>query len=90
MWPGARTACCLLGRGGGGPHRACFVQSCFLLLAAIPVHACVQFNCRAKGKGWRLDYWLASKGLMPRVYDSWLLPDVMGSDHVPIGLTLRQ
>lgn len=27
-------------------------------------------------------------GLAARCYDSFLLPDVMGSDHVPLGLTL--
>lgn len=48
-----------------------------------------KFNCRAKGKGWRLDYFLVSESLMERVHDSFLLPDVLGSDHVPIGLTLK-
>lgn len=47
-------------------------------------------RARESGKGWRLDYWLASQGLLPRVHDSWLLPDVLGSDHVPIGITLRR
>ncbi|EFJ52084.1 hypothetical protein VOLCADRAFT_56112 [Volvox carteri f. nagariensis] len=107
-----------------------------------------RFNCREQNKGWRLDYFLTSRALMPpaaaaatatvtvvttaaatetavaavtavaidqeaeagtalakansalaavaaptlstpwRVYDSWILQDVYGSDHLPLGLTL--
>jgi len=47
-----------------------------------------RFNMRAKGKGWRLDYTLCSASLRDRCHDAFLLPDVMGSDHVPVGLTL--
>lgn len=39
-------------------------------------HLC-RFNCRAKGIGWRLDYFLASKDLAPKVYDTFMLPDVV-------------
>ncbi|KXZ56520.1 hypothetical protein GPECTOR_1g467 [Gonium pectorale] len=63
-----------------------------------------RFNCREKNKGWRLDYFLTSSTMMPeaaapqrkapappskwRVYDSWILQDVYGPDHLPLGLTL--
>lgn len=44
---------------------------------------------RAKKKGWRLDYFLASDGLADRLHDSFILPDFIGSDHCPIGLVLK-
>lgn len=48
-----------------------------------------RFNCRAKGIGWRLDYCLTSPELAGDVHDAFILPDVMGSDHVPLGVTLK-
>ncbi|KAK6127303.1 hypothetical protein DH2020_038966 [Rehmannia glutinosa] len=38
--------------------------------------------------GWRLDYFLASESIADQVYDSYILPDVGGSDHSPIGETI--
>ena len=43
---------------------------------------------RAKGKGWRLDYFLVGGALAPAVHDAFMLPEVMGSDHLPVGLVL--
>lgn len=48
-----------------------------------------RFNMRAKKKGWRLDYFLASQGLADCLHDSFILPDFLGSDHCPIGLVLK-
>ncbi|KAL6779980.1 hypothetical protein ACKKBG_A14550 [Auxenochlorella protothecoides x Auxenochlorella symbiontica] len=48
-----------------------------------------RFNLRARNKGWRLDYFLVSGSLWPSVYDVFHLHDVMGSDHCPLGLTVR-
>ncbi|GKV50034.1 hypothetical protein SLEP1_g56749 [Rubroshorea leprosula] len=39
-------------------------------------------------KGWRLDYFLVSESIADKVYDSYILPDVTGSDHCPVGLIL--
>jgi len=47
-----------------------------------------RFNGRAKNNGWRLDYCLVSKALERGVHDAFVLPDVMGSDHCPVGVTL--
>lgn len=47
-----------------------------------------RMNMRAKKKGWRLDYFLTSAQLEERCHDSFILPDFLGSDHCPIGLTL--
>ncbi|VFQ66305.1 unnamed protein product [Cuscuta campestris] len=44
---------------------------------------------RKTNKGWRLDYFLASESIADRVYDSYIVPDIMGSDHCPIGLVLK-
>jgi len=38
--------------------------------------------------GWRLDYFIASKVLMPYVVDSLIFDEVKGSDHCPIKLEL--
>ncbi|KAK1396378.1 DNA-(apurinic or apyrimidinic site) endonuclease [Heracleum sosnowskyi] len=43
---------------------------------------------RQTNKGWRLDYFLVSESILGKVYDSYILPDVDGSDHSPIGLIL--
>ena len=39
--------------------------------------------------GWRLDYFLVSESIADKAYDSYILPDVGGSDHCPIGLILK-
>ncbi|KAK1935427.1 DNA-(apurinic or apyrimidinic site) lyase [Phytophthora citrophthora] len=43
-------------------------------------------NMRAKNKGWRLDYFVVSEALMPKVRSSFIRQSVVGSDHLPIGL----
>ncbi|XVE95869.1 hypothetical protein REPUB_Repub02eG0171500 [Reevesia pubescens] len=44
---------------------------------------------RKTNKGWRLDYFLVSEAIADDVHDSYILPDVMGSDHCPIGLIFK-
>ncbi|KAI3750372.1 hypothetical protein L2E82_21006 [Cichorium intybus] len=44
---------------------------------------------RKTNKGWRLDYFLVSESIADKVHDSYILPDVLGSDHCPIGLVLK-
>ena len=44
------------------------------------------YHAREKNVGWRLDYFVVSERLMPRIKDSFILSDVMGSDHCPIGI----
>ncbi|KAL0711147.1 hypothetical protein Bca4012_018125 [Brassica carinata] len=39
--------------------------------------------------GWRLDYFLVSESISANVHDSYILPDINGSDHCPIGLILK-
>ncbi|MEA5077335.1 MAG: exodeoxyribonuclease III [Anaerolineaceae bacterium] len=45
-------------------------------------------NARARGIGWRLDYYLVSKAFMPKVKDVTIHDQVMGSDHCPVSLDL--
>jgi exodeoxyribonuclease-3 len=46
-------------------------------------------NCRARNIGWRIDYFLISKSLRPRLKKAFILPEVMGSDHAPVGIELK-
>ncbi len=46
-------------------------------------------GCRAKNIGWRIDYFLISGSLLPRLKDAYILPEVMGSDHCPVGIELK-
>ncbi|MEA3350547.1 MAG: exodeoxyribonuclease III [Chloroflexota bacterium] len=48
-----------------------------------------RFNSRARDIGWRLDYFLVSESLMPRVEDVNVHADIMGSDHCPVTLELE-
>lgn len=45
---------------------------------------------RAQGKGWRLDYTLVSEDLAPRVHDAYILKEITGSDHVPLGIVIKK
>jgi len=45
-------------------------------------------NCRARNIGWRVDYFVASEKLKPALKRAWISPEVMGSDHCPVGLEI--
>ncbi len=46
-------------------------------------------GARARNVGWRIDYWGISAALRGRLKSSWILNEVMGSDHCPVGMELR-
>ena len=46
------------------------------------------YRAREKNVGWRIDYFVVSDRLFPRVRDSFILGDIMGSDHCPVGIEL--
>lgn len=49
------------------------------------------FNrCRERNIGWRIDYFLISPSLRPLIKKSYILNEVLGSDHCPIVLELEQ
>jgi exodeoxyribonuclease-3 len=43
---------------------------------------------REKNIGWRIDYFMVSKQLSKSISDSFILNDVLGSDHCPVGIIL--
>jgi exodeoxyribonuclease-3 len=45
-------------------------------------------NCRARNIGWRVDYFVAAEKLRPALKRAWIAPEVLGSDHCPVGLEL--
>ena len=49
-----------------------------------------RFQARQKNAGWRIDYFVVSDRLMPRVKDSMIYESVTGSDHCPVGLELNE
>lgn len=46
-------------------------------------------GARRRNIGWRIDYFLISKGLLPHLQDSIIYDDITGSDHCPVGLLLE-
>ncbi|KPA77869.1 apurinic/apyrimidinic endonuclease-redox proteinAP-endonuclease [Leptomonas pyrrhocoris] len=50
----------------------------------------MRINGRAKGLGWRLDYFVVSSRLMPFVVDCFPMPNVTKSDHCPVQLWMRK
>lgn len=45
-------------------------------------------GAREKNVGWRIDYFLVSQSFLPQVKESFILTDVYGSDHCPVGIQL--
>ena len=45
-------------------------------------------GARANNVGWRIDYFLVSNSYLPQLKDSFILHQVMGSDHCPVGIDL--
>ena len=48
-----------------------------------------RFNARKNNAGWRIDYFLVSDDLKQRIEDADIYADIYGSDHCPVGLTLK-
>ena len=46
-------------------------------------------RARDRNVGWRLDYFFVNEEFKDNVVDSYILSDVMGSDHCPIGLEIE-
>ena len=49
----------------------------------------VPTGARARNIGWRLDYFFVAEEVLDRVTEATILPEVMGSDHCPVGLRLE-
>ena len=46
------------------------------------------YGARAKNVGWRIDYFVVSDRLLDKVKDSFILNEIMGSDHCPVGIEI--
>jgi exodeoxyribonuclease-3 len=46
-------------------------------------------GARARNVGWRIDYFLISQSLRPRLKKAFILPKIVGSDHCPVGIEIR-
>jgi len=47
-------------------------------------------GARERNVGWRLDYFIVSERLAPRIREAEILADVHGSDHCPVTLELEE
>lgn len=46
-------------------------------------------GARKRNVGWRIDYFLISPSLRPRLKRAFIQPDVIGSDHCPVGIEIQ-
>ncbi len=45
-------------------------------------------RARQRNIGWRLDYFFVTKKILPRIKDAFIMPEVTGSDHCPVGVEI--
>lgn len=48
-----------------------------------------RFKAREKDIGWRLDYFFISENLLQSLTGAFIMKNVQGSDHCPVGITLK-
>jgi exodeoxyribonuclease III len=46
-------------------------------------------GARDRNVGWRIDYFLVSESIIDKVEEAFILNDVFGSDHCPVGIRLK-
>jgi exodeoxyribonuclease-3 len=46
-------------------------------------------RARERNVGWRLDYFFVNEEFMDNIQSSYILSDVMGSDHCPVGIDIE-
>jgi exodeoxyribonuclease-3 len=46
-------------------------------------------GARARNVGWRIDYFFVTENLLKSVTKAFIMPEVMGGDHCPLGITLK-
>ncbi|HIS70078.1 MAG TPA: exodeoxyribonuclease III [Candidatus Gallacutalibacter stercoravium] len=49
-----------------------------------------RFNARKNNAGWRIDYFIVSRRWAQRIEEAEIYAEVLGSDHCPVGLMLRE
>jgi exodeoxyribonuclease-3 len=45
-------------------------------------------KARERNVGWRIDYFFVSEDVLPQLKDAFIMPEIMGSDHCPIGIRI--
>ncbi len=45
-------------------------------------------HAREKNVGWRIDYFIVSKSIENQIKEAKIYPEIMGSDHCPVGLEI--
>lgn len=45
-------------------------------------------HAREKNIGWRIDYFIVSKSIEKQIKEAKIYPEIMGSDHCPVGLEI--
>lgn len=45
-------------------------------------------HAREKNVGWRIDYFIVSNRFSEKIKDAFIYPEIMGSDHCPVGLEI--
>lgn len=46
------------------------------------------FKAREKNAGWRIDYFIVSNNIREKIKDSYIYPEILGSDHCPVGIEI--
>ena len=46
-------------------------------------------RARERNVGWRIDYFFVSENLIKSVSKAFIMPEVTGSDHCPVGIVLE-
>lgn len=46
-------------------------------------------KARENNAGWRIDYFVVSDRIMEKVQDSFIMTEIMGSDHCPVGIEIN-
>jgi len=48
-----------------------------------------RFNARKNNAGWRIDYFFVTKEFFPQIKDAFILNEIEGSDHCPVGIEIK-
>jgi exodeoxyribonuclease-3 len=47
-------------------------------------------GARARNVGWRIDYFFVNKEFITYIKNASILPQVLGSDHCPVGIEIKE
>jgi exodeoxyribonuclease-3 len=48
-----------------------------------------RLNARQRNIGWRIDYFLVSESLLPKISEVVIQDDIAGSDHCPVSIVVE-